>query len=202
MCKPDKSLNTGVQTSYLSSHERGFEKNQPCRRGSAPYRRSDWTSRMWAMSKLGQLKTTRERRALSLFFWRSDSLEHLWNSAKLRPPTRAGPLDSHLENQPFMKSKTVPKPQNHGATNSTTAEQRAFPVTSRSRGFSEGARTDHVKPETKNWTHAGKRNQRIQPALNQQKASNKPTFLILTKPLKFDLNAVTKQRFVRDLFPG
>ncbi len=182
------------------------KKKQPCRRGSAPYRRSDWTSRLWAMSKVGLFKTTRERRAcfpLLLALWLSWTwLEHLWNSAKLRPPTRAGPLDSHLENQPFMKSKTVPKPQNHGATNSTTAEQRAFPVTSRSRGFSEGARTDHVKPETKNWTHAGKRNQRIQPALNQQKASNKPTFLILTKPLKFDLNAVTKQRFVRDLFPG
>ncbi len=89
--------------------------------------------------------------SLLLALWLSWTwLEHLWNSAKLRPPTRAGPLDSHLENQPFMKSKTVPKPQNHGATNSTTAEQRAFPVTSRSRGFSEGAWTDHVKPETKN----------------------------------------------------
>ncbi len=93
--------------------------------------------------------------APSLFFWRSDPLEHGLNiSEKLREAApsnaRAGPLDSHLENQPFMKSKTVPKPRNHGATNSTTAEQRAFPVTSRSRGFSEGARTDHVKPETKN----------------------------------------------------
>ncbi len=41
-------------------------KNQPCRRGSAPYRRSDWTSRLWAMSKPGQFKTTRCARALSL----------------------------------------------------------------------------------------------------------------------------------------
>ncbi len=29
-------------------------------RGSAPYRRSDWTSRLWAMSKNRQFKTTRE----------------------------------------------------------------------------------------------------------------------------------------------
>ncbi len=36
MCKPDKSFNTGVQTSYLSSHERGFAKTS--RAGGAPPR--------------------------------------------------------------------------------------------------------------------------------------------------------------------
>ncbi len=62
MCKPGKSFNTGVKTSYFR-HMKVPCKTQPCRRGSAPYRRSDWTSRLWAMSKLGQFKTTR---ALSL----------------------------------------------------------------------------------------------------------------------------------------
>ncbi len=84
----------------------------------------------------------------------------------------------------------------NGATNSTIAEE-SFPVTSREQPKEPELTTWHPKQRT----HAGKRNQRIQPALNQQKASNKPTFLILTKPLKFDLNAVTKQTyFVRDLF--
>ncbi len=42
----------------------------------------------------------------------------------------------------------------------------------------------------------------FEPALNQSKQVQ-TEFLILTKPLKFDLNAVTKQTyFVRDLFPG
>ncbi len=58
---------------------------------------------------------------------------------------------------------------------------------------------EHVTPETKN--SRGKRNQRIEPALNPSKQVQ-TEFLILTKPLKFDLNAVTKQRFVRDHFPG
>ncbi len=58
MCKPGKSFNTGVKSNF-SSHE-GALQEQPCRRGSVPYRRSDWTSRLWAMSKNGQFKTTRE----------------------------------------------------------------------------------------------------------------------------------------------
>ncbi len=64
MCKPGKSFNTGVK-SYFSSHESALQE-QPCRRGSVLYRRSDWTSRLWAMSKPGQFKTTRCVRALSL----------------------------------------------------------------------------------------------------------------------------------------
>ncbi len=36
MCKPDKSLNTGVQTSYLSSHERGFAKKPAVQAGLRP----------------------------------------------------------------------------------------------------------------------------------------------------------------------
>ncbi len=90
----------------------------------------------------------------------------------------------------------------NGATNSTIAEE-SFPddVTQREPAEFPEQRAELTTWHPKQRTHAGKRNQRIQPALNQQKASNKPTFLILTKPLKFDLNAVTKQTyFVRDLF--
>ncbi len=82
-------------------------------RGSAPYGQSDSTSRPRAGPSWTVLNDARAARSLSslLVLWLSWTwLEHLWNSAKLRPPTRAGPLDSHLENQPFMKSKTVPKP--------------------------------------------------------------------------------------------
>ncbi len=90
----------------------------------------------------------------------------------------------------------------NGATNSTIAEE-SFPddVTQREPAEFPEQRAELTTWHPKQRTHAGKRNQRIQPALNQQKASNKPTFLILTKPLKFDLNAVTKQTyFVRDFF--
>ncbi len=166
MCKPGKSFNTEIK-SYSFLHEKAVQA------GLRPVPTLWLDQPPLGMSKKTDCLKRRASGAPSLFFWRSDSLEHGLNIsetvAKLRPPTRAGPLDSHLENQPFMKSKTVPKPQNHGATNSTTAEQRAFPVTSRSRGFSEGARTDHVKPETKNWTHAGKRNQKATACFNNRK---------------------------------
>ncbi len=81
--------------------------------GSAPYGQSDSTSRPRAGPSWTVLNDARAARSLSslLALWLSWTwLEHLWNSAKLCPPTRAGPLVSHLENQPFMKSKTVPKP--------------------------------------------------------------------------------------------
>ncbi len=74
-------------------------QEQPCRRGSALYRRSDWTSRLWAMSKLGQFKTTREC-ACTLF-----SLLQLSGAPELvtarsnarKADLEAGPLDSHNE---------------------------------------------------------------------------------------------------------
>ncbi len=128
MCKPDKSFNTGVQTSYLSSHERGLCKNQPCRRGSAPYRRSDWTSRLWAMAKLGQFKTTREC-AHSLFSL--DSIElcgtrrsyasRFHNCALQRAPVRWT-----LTSEPTIGGSLRLCQSRNGATNSTIAEE-SFP---------------------------------------------------------------------------
>ncbi len=160
MCKPDKSLNTGVQTSYLSSHERGFEKNQP-------YRRSDWTSRLWGCPKnvdcLRLFKTTRERRALSLLSL--DSLE-LWNSSKLRfpfsrlrPPTRAGPLDAHLGTNHRRGAKTVPKPWRSHEFDDCRGELsrwRHAAVSSLHTRATEGARTTHVASEDKELNSRGK----------------------------------------------
>ncbi len=60
-----------------------------------------------------------------LFFWRSDSLEHGLNISEAAPSNvRAGPLDSRLENQPFMGLRLCQS--RNGATNSTIAEE-SFP---------------------------------------------------------------------------
>ncbi len=158
--------------------------------------------------KNGLFKTTRERRALPLFFWCSDSLEHGLNISET-------PRSCALQRAPVRWTLTLKtnhlwslRPcQSRKITEQLIQrlrESRESRELSRWRHAAEVSPKEH-EPTTwnpKQRTHAGKRNQRIQPALNQQKASNKPTFLILTKPLKFDLNAVTKQRFVRDLFPG
>ncbi len=91
----------------------------------------------------------------------------------------------------------------NGATNSTIAEE-SFPddVTQREPAEFPEQRAELTTWHPKQRTELTRENEtNFQPALNQQKASNKPMFLILTKPLKFDLNAVTKQTyFVRDLF--
>ncbi len=87
MCKPGKSFNTGVKS--FSSHESALQE-QPCRRGSAPYRRSDWTSRLWAMSKPGQFKTTRCARALSL-----ESLDSLELLEATLPAVATAPSNAH-----------------------------------------------------------------------------------------------------------
>ncbi len=59
-------------------------KNQPCRRGSAPYRRSDWTSRPWAMSKLDCLKQRASRKTPS-----SDSLDSLEHGLNISETPRS-----------------------------------------------------------------------------------------------------------------
>ncbi len=102
-------------------------KNQPCRRGSAPYRRSDWTSRLWGCPKNGLFKTTRERRALFLSL---DSLE-LWNSSKLRFPFRGyalqrAPVRWTLTSEPTIGGGLRLCQSRNGATNSTIAEE-SFP---------------------------------------------------------------------------
>ncbi len=137
--------------------------------------------------------------ALTLLNMAWTSLKLRFPFSRLRPTTRAGPLDSRLENQPFMGLRLCQS--RNGATNSTIAEE-SFPgdVT---RQRSKPAEFPEQRVELNTWhpkqrTHAGNETS-IEPALNQSKQVQ-TEFLILTKPLKFDLNAVTKQRFVRDHF--
>ncbi len=98
-------------------------------RGSAPYRRSDWTSRLWGCPNLDSLKRRASARALS-----SDSLEHGLNIAET-PRSCAlqrAPVRWTLTSEPTIGRSLRPGQSRNGATNSTTAERRAFPVTSRS----------------------------------------------------------------------
>ncbi len=71
----------------------------------------------------------------------------------------------------------------NGATNPTIAEElsrwRHAAISSLHTRTTEGARAEHVTPETKNWTHAGKRNN-SEPALKPIQASTNWIF-ILTK---------------------
>ncbi len=139
-------------------------KNQPGRRGSAPYRRSDWTSRLWGMSKPDSWKD--DARVTRTLFSSSGALTLLnmaWTSLKLRfpfsrlrPTTRAGPLDPRLGNQPFMGLRLCQS--RNGATNSTIAEG-SFPgdVTQPSQ---ISTREQPKEPELNTWrpkqrTHAG-----------------------------------------------
>ncbi len=118
------------------------------------------------VQKNGLFKTTRVRRAL-LFLSSSGALTLLnmaWTSLKLREAApsnaRAGPLDSRLENQPFMGLRLCQS--RNGATNSTIAEE-SFPgdVTQPSQVSTREQPKEH-EPTTwnpKQRTHAGKRNQ-------------------------------------------
>ncbi len=115
----------------------------------------------------GQLK---RRRASDALFSSSGALTLLnmaWTSLKLRfpfsrlrPTTRAGPLDPRLGNQPFMGLRLCQS--RNGATNSTIAEE-SFPrwrhaaISSLHTRTTEGVRAEHVTPETKN--SRGKTNQ-------------------------------------------
>ncbi len=154
-------------------------KNQPCRRGSAPYRRSDWTSRLWAMSKLGQFKTTREcARSLSWRSWLSwtwlDSLElcgtprsyasRFRNCALQRAPVRWT-----LTSEPTIGRSLRPCQSRNGATNSTTAEES-------SKSPHESNRRSPSWPRdtrNKELNSRGKTKPKHPSCLHQQKASNK-----------------------------
>ncbi len=169
MCKPDKSFNTWVKV--ISHRMKNALQEQPCRRGSAPYRHSDWTSHLWGCPKKTDcLKRRASDAPSSLFFWRSDSLEHGLNISEAAPSNvRAGPLDSRLENQPFMGLRLCQS--RIGATNSTIAEE-SFPgdVT---RQRSKPAEFPEQRVELNTWhpkqrTHAGNETN-FEPALNQSK---------------------------------
>ncbi len=103
-------------------------KNQPCRRGSAPYRRSDWTSHLWGMSKSEQFKTTRESaRSLSSL----DSLELCGTrrsyAARFRGcALQRAPVRWTLTSEPTIGGGLRLCQSRNGAMNSTIAEE-SFP---------------------------------------------------------------------------
>ncbi len=141
--------------------------------GSAPYGQSDSISRRWAASKPDSWKDD-ARAARSLFF---SSLLQLSGAPELGALKRAqgwpGSRPARLSqpNQPSEGGLRLCQSRN-GATKSTIV-RRAFPMTSRSHLKSphennRRSRVEHVTPETKNWTHAGKRNN-SKPALNPSK---------------------------------
>ncbi len=75
MCKPGKSFNTGVKTSYLSSHERGFAKTS--RAGGAPPRTDDLIgpAACGRCPKADSLKRRARARALSSLLTLLNSVE-------------------------------------------------------------------------------------------------------------------------------
>ncbi len=119
-------------------------------------------------------KMTRERRARSLLF----PLATLGRSWTRRAQTRARltwkPARWTLSTKPTIGGGLRPCQSRNGATKSTIV-RRAFPMTSRSHLKSphennRRSRAEHVTPETKNWTHAGKRNH-SEPAFKPIQAS-------------------------------
>ncbi len=138
-------------------------KNQPCRRGSAPYRRSDWTSRLWGCPKNGLFKND-ARAARVLFSLPSCNSLALLNSARSnarKADLEAGPPDS-LSTKPTIGGGLRLCQSRNGATKSTIAEE-SFPrwrhaaISSLHTRTTEGVRAEHVTPETKN--SRGKTNQ-------------------------------------------
>ncbi len=171
-----------------------FSMKKPCRRGSAPYRRSDWTSRLWGCPKNGLFKTTRERRALSLFFF--SSLLTLLNCGTRRSyasrfrgyALQRAPVRWTLTSEPTIGGGLRLCQSRNGATNSTIAEE-SFPgdVTQPSqvstREQPKEPEPPTWPPRTKNWTHAGKRNQKATACFTSTTDSkyNKQSVFILTK---------------------
>ncbi len=170
----------------LFSIENALQENHGRGWSSAPYGQSDSISRRWAASKPDSWKTTRERRARSLLLalWLSWTwLEHLWSYAsRFRSyalQTRARltwkPARWTLPTKPTIGGGLRPCQSRNGATKSTIAEE-SFPrwrhaaISSLHTRTTEGARAEHVTPETKNWTHAGKRTN-VEPALKPIQAS-------------------------------
>ncbi len=156
----------------LFSIENALQKNQPCRRGSAPYRRSDWTSRLWGCPKNGLFKTTRERRvALSSLLQLSGAPELL--RAQTRARLTWKPARWTLTTKPTIGGGLRPCQSRNGATKSTIAEE-SFPddVTQPSQ---VSTREQPKEPELNMWrpkqrTPAGKRTNH-EPALKPIQAS-------------------------------
>ncbi len=147
------------------------------------------------------VEKTRRVRVLAL----SSPLATLGRSWTRRAQTRARltwkPARWTLTTKPTIGGGLRLCQSRNGATNPTIAEElsrwRHAAVSSLHTRTTEGARAEHVTPETKN--SRGKRNQRIEPALNPFKQVQ-TEFLILTELGKIWSECSNKTYvFVRDL---
>ncbi len=165
MCKLDKSFNTGIK-SYSFLHWKCLARKPWTWVELRPIRTIWFDQPPVGGVQTGQLKRRRASDAPSSLFSSSGALTLLnmaWTSLKLRfpfsrlrPTTRAGPLDPRLGNQPFMGLRLCQS--RNGATNSTIAEG-SFPgdVTQPSQ---ISTREQPKEPELNTWrpkqrTHAG-----------------------------------------------
>ncbi len=135
-------------------------------RGSAPYRRSDWTSRLWAMSKNRTVKNDVPVCARSLS-WLS------WISELSGTPLATAPSNARRSAGLSPWKPTIYEVQDRAKA--VTSQSNAWkPTCEDEQSFPEEARTDHVTPEMKDRTNTlnsrGKRNQ-TSSLLQQQKAS-------------------------------
>ncbi len=171
----------------LFSIENALQENHGHGWSSAPYGQSDSISRRWAASKPDSWKDEARPRLLSSLF----PLATLGRSWTRRAQTRARltwkPARWTLTTKPTIGGGLRLCQSRNGATNPTIAEE-VFPrwrhaaISSLHTRTTEGARAEHVTPETKNWTHAGKRNN-SEPALNPSKQVQ-TEFLILIELVK------------------
>ncbi len=157
----------------LFSIENALQENHGHGWSSAPYGQSDSISRRWAASKPDSWKDEARPRLLSLLF----PLATLGRSWTRRAQTRARltwkPARWTLTTKPTIGGGLRLCQSRNGATNPTIAEElsrwRHAAISSLHTRTTEGARAEHVTPETK--TSCGKRNQRIEPALKPIQAS-------------------------------
>ncbi len=128
MCKHDKSFNTGVQTSYLSSHERGFAKTS--RAGGAPPR----TDALIGPAAFGDVQKTdclKRRASGAPWLFSLDSLELCGTRGSYASRFRGGalrraPVRWTLTSEPTIGGGLRLCQSRNGATNSTIAEE-SFP---------------------------------------------------------------------------
>ncbi len=205
MCKLDKSFNTGIK-SYSFLHWKCLARKPWTWVELRPIRTIWFDQPPVGGVQTGQLKRWRASGApFSLF-----PLATLWRSWTRRAQTRARltwkPARWTLTTKPTIGGGLRLCQSRNGATNPTIAEE-VFPrwrhaaISSLHTRTTEGARAEHVTPETKNWTHAGKRNN-SEPALNPSKQVQ-TEFLILIELVKIRSECSNETYvFVRDLLAG
>ncbi len=155
----------------------------PCKKnsraGGAPPRtwHSDWTSRLWVMSKVGLFKTTRERRARSL-------LLTLWHGLNISETPRS----CALQRAPVRWTLTLKTnhlwslgPCQCLNTTEQRLQRRAFPVTSRSRGSPKEHEPTTWHPKQRTELTRENETKKQQPASTTDSKYNKQSVFILTK---------------------